>query len=181
MRVSIAPVRVRRRVALASLAIAVVGFHQAARADGEDPALAAFGNTANFAFSPGTFTVTAPLTQVPAGKRYVIELLSLSCRMSGGQFISSAILTVGQKLPGGAVSTQGFPILLQHQGPDDDADQTNHEHYVGTLAARVYADDIAGSPSDVLLHVTRTGALTPAGCTASFSGYLVNLRGDGRD
>ena len=155
--------RLCRTAAFVALAIAVLTSHQAAWAepgDG-DPAKAAFGNTVRFTApmhsSSSKFSI--PLAQVPSGKRYVIELVSISCSAQGG--VSPAVLTVGQRaLSGDSVSTQSFTIPL------------------GTLAVRMYADDITGSPSDVLLTMTHD-TFFPVECTASISGYLVSLHGEG--
>jgi hypothetical protein len=182
-----ARLRVHRTTAIASLAIAGLTYQQAANAaPGEgDPATAAFGNAASFTIPAGSLTFSAPLAQVPIGKRYVIELVSLACSTPQGEFISSAVLNVGQKVPSGAnsFSTQAFSISLQSQGNEQGGavDQGGMEHFVGTLAARVYADDITGSPSDVLLNVTRSTTYSATNCVVSFSGYLLSLHSERSD
>jgi len=158
--------RIRRSTALASVVIAALAFHQAAYADlGDEPARAAFGHWTSFAIPRGTSTVSVPLAQVPLGKRYVIELVSLTCTPGGA--IPSAVLTVGQKNPteADALSKQAFSIPFQDQG----------ESLLGTLVARIYADDLTGSPSDVLLRVTNRDTSFPMSCAVSISGYLVSL------
>jgi hypothetical protein len=182
-----ARMRLHRTTAFASLAITVLTYQQAASADPRegDPANAAFANAASFTIPAGSLTFSAPLTQVPIGKRYVIELVSLACSTPPGEFISSAVLNVGQRVPGGAnsFSTQAFSISLQNQGNEQagTVDQGGMEHFVGTLAARVYADDITGSPSDVLLNVTRSSTYSATNCAVSFSGYLVSLHSERSD
>lgn len=178
MRVS--TIRMCRTTALASLAIATLTYQPAANAEG-DPARTAFGNTVSFGFASGSFTVSVPLAQVPVGKRYVIELVSLSCALPGGQYISSAVLHVGQRLPDGATSKQAFSISVVDQLAGN-SDLAEKSHFVGTVAARMYADDIAGSPSDFTLSLTRTNTFgTSADCTVSFSGYLVSVHGEPND
>jgi hypothetical protein len=177
-----AQMRVHRATVLASLAIAMLTCQQAASADpGEgDPARSAFARTASFTIPAVTLTFSAPLVQVPAGKRYVIELVTLSCSMplQGASGIS-AVLNVGQRVAGGSVSTQAFPIFVQAvDGPED------REHFAGTLAARMYADDTTGGPSDVSLTVTRASnifAVSAWTCTFAISGYLVSLHNEGGD
>lgn len=122
----------------------------------------------------GHATVMVPLAQVPTGKRYVIELVTLSCTVPLGSSVSAAVLQVGQNPPNGAnsPSTQLFSIPLQSQGGDPNGNSV----FVGTLAARMYADDITGTPSDLSVSVTQVAAfLGPLNCRVAFSGYLLSL------
>lgn len=103
----------------------------------------------------------------------MIELLTLRCSAPAGSGVSYAVLQVGQKISGAAsVSTQLFSIPVQNQLPD----QNFFSISTGVLAARMCADDITGSPADLLLNVTQSDATNAMTCTASFGGYLVNLQ-----
>lgn len=92
---------------------------------------------------------------------------------TGGSFISSAVLNVGQAVPSGGnpFTTQAFYIALQSQG----IDQAGVQYSVGNLTARVYPDDITASAYDVLLNVTQSNTAGTTDRAVSFSGYLVTL------
>jgi hypothetical protein len=164
---------VRRTIGVVSLAIATLSYQHGVYAEEGDPAKAAFGNSAGFTIPAGSPTFFAALMQVPVGKRYVIELVSLACTAPVGTFVSSAVLEVAQNVPsfGNPFSTQGFHIALQSQGTD----QAGIQYFVGNLVARMYADDVFRSPNDVFLIVNQSNTASATNCSVSFSGYLVSL------
>jgi hypothetical protein len=138
-----------------------------------DPAKTAFGNAFGFGVVAGSSSASVPLAQVPVGKRLVVELVSLWCSALPGTFPIRAAVFVGQKVTGGInpFVTQAFNIALQNQG----VDAAGTQYFAGSLAGRMYADDIAGSSSDVDLIVFQSNSASSMACSVSFSGYLVTL------
>ena len=114
-----------------------------------------------FAFPPaGTFGGSVTLPAVPAGKRLVIEYVSISGTVNIGQNVLEGRLDFGGA--GGDFHAVSMPF--QGQSPI-------RNYYVGSERVQMFVD--AGNPPT--LHVERSHNTDPWTIHASVAGYLVDV------
>jgi hypothetical protein len=131
--------------------------------DVDNPARQPFRRSISITLPEGlTFTATNPVINPPAGKRLVIDAISVSGNIPSGQKYTCSLDLRNEF--GDVVFDLNVPLTLQATfGPFDT--------YQGNTTSRVYLD-----PSDnVAFDVFRTSAASVATIRVSFSGYFVDV------
>jgi hypothetical protein len=110
-----------------------------------------------------------PIYQVPAGKRLVIDFLSVICTSIDP--IDSASLAVSEATGGGSATQRPQPLSLT-PGPND-----IYGNRTWTLSQPVtlYADSTAFGTQDVAFGLTKAGTAGPAACQVGFQGHTITL------
>lgn len=103
---------------------------------------------------------------VPAGKRLIIETITVRATVPPGQKAEFVLLTIGSE-----GSTTNDPLTVQSQGVTEAVG--GQERLSGTHPVRIRVDG-TGQPSDITVSMTRNPAAGLAFLLASISGYLVD-------
>ncbi len=136
------------------------------------PVHTSFVEEKGFAIDAGETSERVPLLEVPAGRRAIVEQVSVRCYSPAVNPTVEAYVSVAIAVPNGIRSAR-FHVPLSYQGTTS----LNGPTYAGSLATRLYADRggvIAGGIG-VNGHVLRANAQGSSGCVFSISGHTVAL------
>jgi hypothetical protein len=167
-------IRLVRRIALlallAGLSLPVLAQYSTPMRDVENPArtpvrvLTSVNVAAMFGGSFGN-----PIYQVPAGKRLVIDFLSVRC--TSADPIDSVSLAVSEATGGGSATQRPQPLSLT-AGPND---IYGNRTWTFSQAVMLYADSTAFGTQDVAFGLTKAGTAGPANCQVGFQGHTITL------
>lgn len=156
-------------LALITVVLSALGFAQQYSQpvrDVENPAHAPFWFNARVSVSPQFSVVDQDLTNVPPGKRLVIEFVSISCWAVGvDDHIIQVQIGVTKALGGGGARYR-YDLPVAKQGID-----VQNAPWVAIQSLRLYSEP--GAPVNVTIARSKTGETVA--CDVALSGYTVNF------
>jgi hypothetical protein len=106
--------------------------------------------------------------EVPAGKRAVIEFISMECATIPPDTIVSVLFTIPSEALNGFAQ---YHLPIAQQGVPGDS---IFQQWVAAQLVRIYAD-----VGPISIQVSRSSSLTPsnAGCSVTISGHTIDVNG----